>query len=234
MRVLGIETATPYGSVAIVGPQGLLAEITARASMRHLEWLLPAIDGVLRDAGIGRNELDGLAVSQGPGGFTGLRIGIATAAAWARAMAIPVVGIPTLEALAATASGAGLIAPVLDAKRGEVAVALFRREEDPVLTRLREDVLLPPDALGEVIPAGEPVLLLGDGLATFPEAIRRALPQGRFAPAVHWAPRAALVATLGRERLLQDQRDDLYRLSPLYGRRPAVEQHPTDTVEYRG
>lgn len=224
MRVLGIESATPYGSVAIVAGEGILVEITALAPMRHLEWLLPAIDQALRDAGIGRSQVDGLAVSVGPGGFTGLRIGIATAAAWARAMGIPLIGVSTLEALAGACGTPGLIAPVLDAKRGEVAAALFRREEDMGLTRLREDTLLPPEALGELLPADEPVLLLGDGLARWPEAIQRAVRLPRVAPPVLWTPRAALVATLGRERLLRGQGDDPYRLSPLYGRRPAVEK----------
>ena len=96
MRVLGIESATLYGSVAIVAEEGILVEITALVPMRHLEWLLPAIDQALRDAGISRSQVDGLAVSAGPGGFTGLRIGIATAATWARAMGIPLVGVSTL------------------------------------------------------------------------------------------------------------------------------------------
>ncbi|MBI3975248.1 MAG: tRNA (adenosine(37)-N6)-threonylcarbamoyltransferase complex dimerization subunit type 1 TsaB, partial [Armatimonadetes bacterium] len=194
MRVLGLETATPYGSVAVVGPDGLLAEVTALIPMRHLEWLLPAVERTLAEAGTGRGEIEGLAVSIGPGGFTGLRIGIATAAAWARAADIPVIGVSTLEALAATVAGPGLIAPVLDAKRGEVAAALFRREGDLTLTRLREDTVLTPDRLGDLLPRDQPVLLLGDGLSRWADAIGRAVPAARWAPPAAWAPRAAAVA----------------------------------------
>lgn len=222
MRVLGIETATPYGSVAVVGPDGLLAEVTALVPMRHLEWLLPAVERTLAEAGTGREEIEGLAVSLGPGGFTGLRIGIATAAAWARAADIPAIGVSTLEALAATVAGPGLIGPVLDAKRGEVAAALFRREEDLTLTRLREDTVLTPDRLGELLPPDEPVLLLGDGLSRWATEIHRALPAARWALPAAWAPRAAVVAAVGRERLLAGGQDDPYRLAPLYGRGPAV------------
>lgn len=222
MFVLGLETATPHGSVAVVGPAGLLAESTALVPMRHLEWLVPTVEHVLADAGITRGQIEGLAVSRGPGGFTGLRIGIATAAAWARATGIPVTGISTLEALAATTGAPGLVMPVLDAKRGEVAAALFRREDDQHFTRVREDTVLPPEMLGELVPGGEPILLLGDGLARWPDVIMRAVPEGRPAPSALWTPRAALVAALGRERLLAGQRDDPYRLAPVYGRRPAV------------
>lgn len=222
MFVLGLETATPHGSVAVVGPAGLLAESTALVPMRHLEWLVPTVEHVLADAGITRGQIEGLAVSRGPGGFTGLRIGIATAAAWARATGIPVTGISTLEALAATTGAPGLVMPVLDAKRGEVAAALFRREDDQHFTRVREDTVLLPEMLGELVPGGEPILLLGDGLARWPDAIMRAVPEGRPAPSALWTPRAALVAALGRERLLAGQRDDPYRLAPVYGRRPAV------------
>ncbi|HEV8338273.1 MAG TPA: tRNA (adenosine(37)-N6)-threonylcarbamoyltransferase complex dimerization subunit type 1 TsaB [bacterium] len=222
MRVLGFETATPYGSVAVVGTEGLRAEMTALVPMRHLEWLMPAVEHLLTEAEIRREEIEGLAVSVGPGGFTGLRIAIATAAAWARAAGIPVIGISTLEGLAATVAGPGLIAPLLDAKRGEVAAALFRREEDLTLTRLHDDIVLPPDRLGEVVPADEPALLLGDGLARWGEAIREALPAARHGPPAAWVPRAAVVAALGRERLLGGWSDDPYRLAPHYGRSPAV------------
>lgn len=222
MLVLGLETATSYGGVALVGPQGLLVESTALVPMRHLEWLIPAIDRVLADAGVSRAQVEGLAVSQGPGGFTGLRIGIATAAAWARARGVPLVGISTLEALAASAPASGLVLPVLDAKRGEVAAAVFRREDGGHLTRVHEDAVLPPEALGSLVPGGEPVLLVGDGLARWVEVIRRAVPGGWPAPPPLWVPRAAMTAALGRERLLAGQRDDPYRLAPLYGRRPMV------------
>jgi tRNA threonylcarbamoyladenosine biosynthesis protein TsaB len=222
VRVLGLETATPYGSVAVVGAEGLRGEITALVPMRHLEWLLPAVERVLAEAAIRREDIEGLAVSIGPGGFTGLRIAIATAAAWARAAGIPVIGLSTLEGLAATVAGPGLIAPLLDAKRGEVAAALFRREDDLTLTRLHDDIVLSPDRLAEVVDADQPALLLGDGLARWGEAIHHTLPAARQGAPAAWVPRAAVVAALGRERLLGGRGDDPYRLAPRYGRSPAM------------
>ena len=115
MRVLAIETATPVAGVALLDQSGVLASRTVRAPMRHLEWLAAAIDGMLGDSGVRPDGVEAVAVGRGPGGFTGLRIGIATAAAWARARRVPVLGIDTLETLAVSAAGAGIVLPVLDA-----------------------------------------------------------------------------------------------------------------------
>src|SRR3990172_5341394 len=145
MFVLGLEPAPPRGSVAVVGPPGLLTESTALVPMRHLEWLVPTVERVLADAGITRGQIEGLAVSPGPGG----------------------------------GAGAGLF---------------FGGEEDPPPPRVREDGVLPREMLGELVPGGEPILLLGDGLARWPEVILRAVPGGRPAPPALWTPRAALVA----------------------------------------
>src|SRR5689334_16605709 len=100
MRILAIETATPLASVALLDRSGLLAETVIRAPMHHLEWLLPAVHEMLEHLGLTSDSIEGLAVSFGPGGFTGLRIGIATTMAWAKARVLPVLGIGTLEALA--------------------------------------------------------------------------------------------------------------------------------------
>src|SRR2546426_8921281 len=128
MRILAIETATPVASAAVVDRSGLLAETVIRAPRRHLEWLLPAVSEMLEHLGTTSDSIEGLAVSCGPGGFTGLRIGIATAGGWAKARDLPVIGIGTLEALARVPGVPGLVLPVLDAHRGEVAGALYRLE----------------------------------------------------------------------------------------------------------
>ena len=89
MRVLAIETATPLASAAVVDEDGVLAESVLRAPMFHLEWLLPAIEAMLAQLAMTPGAIQGVAVSAGPGGFTGLRIGIATAAAWATMRRVP-------------------------------------------------------------------------------------------------------------------------------------------------
>ncbi|HKV45080.1 MAG TPA: tRNA (adenosine(37)-N6)-threonylcarbamoyltransferase complex dimerization subunit type 1 TsaB, partial [bacterium] len=162
MRLLAIETATPVASVAVVDDSGVLAEAVLRAPMRHLEWLLPVVGQLLDQLDLGPAAIQGLAVSCGPGGFTGLRIGIATAAAWAKAGRVPLLGVGTLEALACVPGVPGAVLPVLDAHRGEVAGALYRLERDGRPVCLLPPVVASPEALAaEVAPHTGPLLLVG-------------------------------------------------------------------------
>ena len=103
----------------------LLAELTLNVKKTHSEKLMPLVDKLLQESGVEREQLQSIAVAAGPGSFTGIRIGVATARALAQGLAIPAVGVPTLEALAegVTAPGA-LICPLLDARRNQVYTAL--------------------------------------------------------------------------------------------------------------
>lgn len=232
MRVLALETATPLAGCAVVDETGVRAESTLRAPRRHLEWLLPATDELLRGLGLGPEGIEAIAVSRGPGGFTGLRIGIATACAWARMRGVPLLGVGTLEALAAVAGPRGLVLPVLDAHRGEVAGALYRAAggETPVCL-LEPLVAAPAVVAAEAVaalgvrrdaPAPEPVLLLGDGLVRHGPALLQALGPRAQAGGPHLHPRAAAVGLLAHPRLARGERNDPLALLPIYGRRPAV------------
>ncbi|HLJ62057.1 MAG TPA: tRNA (adenosine(37)-N6)-threonylcarbamoyltransferase complex dimerization subunit type 1 TsaB [bacterium] len=248
MRVLGIETATPLASCAVVDGSGVLAEAALRAPMRHLEWLAPAIAEMLRGLGMRPAELEGIAVSRGPGGFTGLRIGIATAAAWARARRTPVLGVDTLEALALAAGGPAVVLAALDAHRGEVAAGLYHVSAAGAPRCLVAPIVAPPDVVTAEVAAvldgapvgtadpppvseahrrrgvGDPVLIVGDALVRHEQALLDGL-AGRGVPGgPHMHPRAAAVGLLGRLRLLEGVRDDPETLLPVYGRRPALRE----------
>ncbi len=229
MRVLAIEVSTPRGSVAIVGPEGTISERSADVPGAHLEWLLGAVAAVLGDAHMGPQDVDALSVSLGPGGFVGLRIGAATAAAWAHAAGRPLVGVPTLDVIAAGAIGhggpssAGLVLSVTDARRGEVAAALYRCGAVPAdLVRLTPDLLVAPGAIrGLLPPIDEPLVVAGDGLKLHAPAILEALQPWAFqVPAERWWPRASVLGTVGRTRLLRGERHDPMRLAPIYARGP--------------
>lgn len=233
MRVLALETATPVASVALLDQSGVLASRAVRAPMRHLEWLAAAIAGMLGDAGARPDGVEAVAVGCGPGGFTGLRIGIATAAAWARARRVPVLGVGTLEVLAVSAAAAGLVLPVLDAHRGEVAAALYRvgGESEPVC--LVPAVVSAPDAvIAEMRPvleaqraAHRPLVLAGDGLGRHGGALRAALADAAIRQVIERPdvyPSAEAAGRLARPRFLRGARDDAAGLLPAYGRRPAV------------
>lgn len=224
MLVLAIETSTAWGSVALVGAEGAFAERSAHVPGGHLEWLIPAIDEMLAAGGFDPRSVEGLAVSLGPGGFTGLRIGLATAAAWARAMGRPLVGVRTLDVVAWGTGARGLVLAAMDARRGEITAALFRLEEG--CRRLTPDVLVDPAALPACLgPVAEPVLIAGDALAVCGQALLDALaPWGAAAPRERWWPRAAVCGLLGRERLVRGEPDDPVGLVPAYPRRPEVRE----------
>jgi tRNA threonylcarbamoyladenosine biosynthesis protein TsaB len=155
----------------------------------HATQLLPLIARVLRRAEIGWAEVERIAVGVGPGTFTGLRIGIATARALARARGIPLVGVSTLHSLALAGPRAGVAAPtaldavlaVLDARRGEVFAASWRMDE---VEAFDSALLLPrtfaPEGLAELVaPLGPATLAIGDGAIAFREVLERS---GSFIP----------------------------------------------------
>ena len=180
MLVLGIETSTMQGGVALVGSEGLISEHTLNVRATHTERLLPAIDRMLHDAGLGLDALSGLAVSMGPGSFTGLRIGLSTVKGLAYATGLPVVGVPSLEALAWTLPyTAWQVCPVLDARKQEVYAALFRYEGQE-LVRVMEDVALAPEVLCGKI--RRRTVFLGDGLAVYGELFQRLLGEKLLVP----------------------------------------------------
>lgn len=192
MRILAFDTATPATTVALSGVDNVI--FTARHDPRpgerpgHATRLLPLVALVLERAGIGWNALDRIAVGVGPGTFTGLRIGIATARALSRARDIPLVGVSTLESLAlarpapdAAPAGLDAVLAVLDARRGEVFAAIWRIDEagefENALLRPRA---LAPEALAELAaPLGPAMLAIGDGAVAFREVLERS---GSFIP----------------------------------------------------
>ena len=131
MIVLGIDTATDVVSVAVVDGEVVLAASELRSERRHAEDVTPMIDFVVKRAGLGLNELAAIAVNMGPGLFTGMRVGIASAQALAYALSLPLVGVDGLAAMAAgvpaaTASHVDIVVPTIDARRSEVAWATHR------------------------------------------------------------------------------------------------------------
>ncbi len=201
MLFLGMDTSTTQGSVALVRGTELLCEWDLNVPRTHAERLLPAVKHLLEETGIGLDRVEGLAVTTGPGSFTGLRIALATAKALALVTGIPLVGIPTLDVLAENAASyTGLVCPVLDARKKEVFTALYRRDRaGETLTRLTEYLALSPEKLAERI--SEPALCLGTGIAVYGERLRAAagVPLHFPPPECHY-PRASVLCRLAMEK----------------------------------
>jgi tRNA threonylcarbamoyladenosine biosynthesis protein TsaB len=222
MLVLGIESSTTQGGVAIVGEDRVLYEAVLNVEVTHSERLLPAVDRALGEARISLEALGGIAVSIGPGSFTGLRIGLSTAKGLAYATGLPLVGVPTLEAMAWTLPAARWqICPVLDARKQEVYAALFQHDRDG-LQRVSEDMAIAPEALCRLI--RKPTLFLGDGLAAYQALFEERLGDHLLLPPLaNRGARPACVAELGRRRLLRGERDLPEALVPCYLRASEAE-----------
>ena len=224
MYILGIETATMTGSVAIITEQQLVVEQTINAKTTHAERLITTIDAALRAASLTIREMDGIAVSVGPGSFTGLRIGVTTAKSLAYSVRKPIVAVSSLDALASQFLHANLlICPMLDAKKKEVYSACYRNSGATV-ERVSEYAVLTPANLLKSI--HEPTLFLGDGVMPYRRQIEFALGElALFADAAHLLPRGSLVAKLGCDRLLAGEQDDCSALTPFYLRQADAEIH---------
>ena len=215
MLVLGIESSTMQGGVALVGETGLVAEYTLNVEVTHSERLLPALDRLLTDAGVGLDALGGLAVSIGPGSFTGLRIGLSTAKGLAYATGLPLVGVPTLEVLAWSVPYAAVpVCPVLDARKQEVYAALFRYTHGALVPVMQPTALAPEVLCARI---RRPTLFLGDGLAEYGDLFRRLLGEKLLVPPpASRGARPGSLADLGRQRLLRGEQDALDTIVPLY------------------
>ena len=222
MKILGIDTSTPIGSVALIDDENLVAEHTLNIVQAHSSRLMPAIDTVLKWSDITAADLDGCAVGVGPGSFTGVRIGVATIKSLCYALDKPIVGVSTLEAVAYNLRWTnGVICPLFDARRSEVYGAIF--EGGAEWQRLSEELCLPIDAfldrLGTYTASDCPINFVGDGLFTYGDAVRERLGgRAQFADAIFNVPRGATVAHLGRQRLQNDNVDDYWTLVPNYVR----------------
>ena len=174
MPILAIETATLVSSVALATSDTLLAEITLQTKKTHSELLMPHIAKILDMAGVSRTDITAVAVSIGPGSFTGLRIGLATAKSLAYAMKIPLVGVPTLAALAYGCFVPGaILSPILDAQKGNVYQALFEWQNGNLKELMPATVIGIDEALDSLAQYSAPVILMGEAAVLHREKIKQ-------------------------------------------------------------
>jgi tRNA threonylcarbamoyladenosine biosynthesis protein TsaB len=210
LLVLGFETSTPKLSVALYNEQTILAEIMVDGKGRQP--LLQAVEELLIVSEKKKEELTGVAYSKGPGAFTGLRVGLATAKGIAFTLKIPIVGVGTLFAFAQKYQNKqSLVAPLLDAKKGEIYGALYEEGNE-----LLAACALSPQKMCEALIAAandKQILCVGDGAALIHD-----LPKSILVAQVH--PSASEVARQGAVLLAQGIHDDLTATTPTYLRLP--------------
>jgi tRNA threonylcarbamoyladenosine biosynthesis protein TsaB len=218
--VLALESATEEAGVALADEAGAVASVVVTRGRRHAETLAPAVDFACRRAGVALGDVDAIAVDVGPGLFTGLRVGVATAQGLAFALGLPVVVASSLEVLARavadTSPGVDRdVVPVVDARRGEVFAARFRVDDGhPV--RTGEDALwAPEDLAGAVGARSEPVVLAGDGALRY-AALFAAMAHVTPAVPAFAAPPVLALARLAVGRALAGEAGDASTLLPRY------------------
>jgi tRNA threonylcarbamoyladenosine biosynthesis protein TsaB len=223
MRVLGIDTSTPCGSIGLIEGEQILCEYSLNRKVSHSERVLKTIDRVLEDSGLSIGEIDGFAVSIGPGSFTGLRIGVSVVKGLAFATGRCVAGVSTLDALAQNVRYSPyLICPLLDARKGEVYTALYRNTGKNDLIKLTPEIAIKPGDLLEKIE--ERALFLGNGVYTYGDLIRRKLGNmAHIAPSSFNFAHGTIVAQLGRQNLEKGEFLDLEGFTPHYIRKPEAE-----------
>ncbi|MBR5268016.1 MAG: tRNA (adenosine(37)-N6)-threonylcarbamoyltransferase complex dimerization subunit type 1 TsaB [Lachnospiraceae bacterium] len=198
MRILAIESSSLVASVAIVEDGVTLAEYTANFKMTHSQTLLPMIDSMVGLFGIDLATIDAIAVSGGPGSFTGLRIGSATAKGLGLALNKPLIHVPTVDGTAYNLYGAkGLICPIMDARRNQVYTGIYRFEQKFEVV-MEQDAMDIAELIEKLNSMGERVIFLGDGVPVHENKIRELMTVPfDFAPAHMNRQRAASIATLG-------------------------------------
>ncbi|MFZ5818158.1 MAG: tRNA (adenosine(37)-N6)-threonylcarbamoyltransferase complex dimerization subunit type 1 TsaB [Bacillota bacterium] len=233
MRVLALDTATSACTVAVVDGEAVLAELSLQVPRAHSTRLMPLIEQAIRESGMPKTELDAIAVGVGPGSFTGLRIGLATAKGLAFALGTRCVPVSTLAATAyGTGAQLGLVVPLFDAKRDQVFTAVYAAGDRDPSTWVE---LMPPshrpieELAREVreLRAGlqhswQFVTLCGD--AAYLHADRLGLGEAvRVAPAASLLPRASAVAAVGIHLLKRGGGVDPEALAPVYLRKSEAE-----------
>lgn len=223
MRVLGIETSGDVTGVAVVDEKGVLAELSFRHALQLSRYLLPRTQEVLALAGLSATELDGVAVSIGPGSFTGLRIGVTAAKTLAYAAGIPIIGVPTLEALAleTPAPASALVASLMSASSTDVFAALYQWSAGRLEPRA-EELMLPAAELSQRL-ARTPLDVVMTGVIG-PHRELFAATGGRLSLATEdHTPRPATIAAYGRKKLLTGETEPVHALAPRYLRPSAAE-----------
>ena len=219
MRILALETSGVAGSVAALDDDNLLAELELDPRARSAQSLAPALMELVRRVDWRPLDAELVAVTIGPGSFTGLRVGVTTAKVLAYAAGAEVLGVSTLEAVAVRAPGeVSRISVGIDAQRGDVVAQSFHRGPDGWPEPLADERLMPREEwLGQVPPG---VFLSGPMLRKVPS-----LPAGvQVLERAFWDPSAAAVGRLAARLYRAGRRDDLWAMVPRYSRRAAAEE----------
>lgn len=218
MRILALDSSGLVASVAIVEEEQTVAEYTVNYKKTHSQTLLPMLDEIVKMTDMDLQTIDAIAVSGGPGSFTGLRIGSATAKGLGLALHKPLIHIPTLEGMAYNLYGSSaVICPIMDARRNQVYTGIYRFSEEKLEVLEDQMAISVEELIQKLNEKGEKVVFLGDGVPVYADQLKEGLKISfAFAPANMNRQRAASVGLLGIAYLKQGKTETAREHEPNY------------------
>ncbi len=241
MRILALDTSGLVCSVAVMEDDKLLSEFSIQHKITHSELLLPMMDEIKKRIALDLNTIDAIAIAAGPGSFTGLRIGCATAKGLCLAMDKPLIAVPTLDAMAYQFYGNELvICPMMDARRSQVYTGIYtfvpEKENEKhseiyfsMKTIKPQSAMSVEDIAGELNMLGKTVVLLGDGVPVYRDKIEKLLTVNYIlAPAHMNRQRASALASLAEIYLREGKTVDADSFSPEYLRASQAEREAAE------
>ncbi|SET55838.1 tRNA (adenosine(37)-N6)-threonylcarbamoyltransferase complex dimerization subunit type 1 TsaB [[Clostridium] polysaccharolyticum] len=226
MNILAIDSSGLVASVAILRDDVLAGEYTINYKKTHSQTLLPMLDEVVKMIEFDLNSLDAIAVAAGPGSFTGLRIGSATAKGLGLALGKPVISVSTVEGLAFNLYRVkGVICPIMDARRNQVYTGVYKYEENDMVTVMEPCAISIDELIGQLEKLDENVVFTGDGIPVFEEVLREKLGEKcSFVPAHFARQRAGAIAALGVKYFKEGKTESAAEHKPIYLRLSQAER----------
>ncbi|MBO4280839.1 MAG: tRNA (adenosine(37)-N6)-threonylcarbamoyltransferase complex dimerization subunit type 1 TsaB [Lachnospiraceae bacterium] len=234
MKILAIDSSGQVASVAVVTEDAVLGSYSVNYKKTHSQTLLPMVEEVMKMTETEGADFDAIAVTNGPGSYTGLRIGSSTAKGLAMVWNKPVVPVPTVDALAANLAGrAGIICPIMDARRGQVYTGLYRFDGNRLVTVKPQVCTLLSDVIDEMNAIGETVTFLGDGVPVHKNTIAELVKVPyTFAPMHLSMQNAAALGWLATEYFREGRTVTAAELVPEYLRQSQAEREREERLEH--
>ena len=218
MIVIAMETSGQVGSVALARDDGLIDERVFEKGLRHGTDLIPTLDDLFTKHHLDRDDVGLIAVSVGPGSYTGLRVGIATAKALSFALDVPLVGVPAPDAMVRNLEPRGGAWVLINARREHLYLSEYRAENGQWQSASDHQVIPIEQVVSRLKPD---VMLLGDGVPVLAKALDRDIDA---APEDAWIPRARFIASLGFQHWRTEHHDERLTVEPLYLRLSEAEE----------
>jgi tRNA threonylcarbamoyladenosine biosynthesis protein TsaB len=233
MKLLALDSSGLVASVAVVTEEAMLAEYTVNYKKTHSQTLLPMLEEIVKMVDMELSEIDAIAVAAGPGSFTGLRIGSATAKGLGLALNKPIIPVPTLDGLAYNLCGTDkVICPLMDARRNQVYTGLYEFIKEEFRILKQQNVVTVEEIIDTINQRGKEVIFLGDGTAVYKEIIREKIKVDyQFAPIHLNRQRAGAVGALAIQLYQKKQIETAEQHEPVYLRLSQAERERAERMK---